>query len=699
MDWENPYWAGFTVIFCSLSSAGQSLGKAGLRLLGTCAAAVVTFLLMSVLPQLMWVFMLTISLYIFFCAYMSTGKFIPYFFRIAGYVSLLMCLKGGMDSQVTFDTTVLRIEQTGLGVMVMTMVNLLIWPELSSGKIVHIAEELFRSLQAQYRESYNAIVYNRVAKTQAKLHLEFRVKFAEFSTELAGSSIDTPEIFARRDRWVYLQNTLAKFFAELEVLRETANDLRGLRRVEGEEDPETIKAVLKHIEEVDRVLNERFAYLFRRCVEDIPPPEFPDIVVEVDTVEFERYPVGEKALIAMIKQRLNKLCRLSANIVECMANRKETYFIDTSISRRLKLPVIDRERLIPAIRVIMTLWIAFIASLYLPLPGEINFVILATNFSMAFLTSPKIPVKTLIKPFCYAIVIASVLYIFVLPYMTRFLSLGALIFGFAFLVSYYFGKSGDQINKTFALGITLAVLSISNPQQHDLMQLLTMSMMFAFIVMFLMFMAFLPESMHPGNVSYSLLRRFWRNACSSSQDLFVPLKSGIISRWLSDASNFYVENIPEKLGEWLPAIDLKKFPELRGEDLEDIGDSVRTISIHLHKIVLLRELIDSSKLMALLSEEYYAYAAGLSSEFAVLAKKQAYCADNEYNRLYTLRKDLNAQIEKKLCRYGRENTVNHVEVERIYRLLGHHNTIVSALRRYLRIVEASNIKVLSEFRL
>jgi uncharacterized membrane protein YccC len=35
MGWDKPYWAGFAVAMISLSTAGQSLNKGVLRLLGT----------------------------------------------------------------------------------------------------------------------------------------------------------------------------------------------------------------------------------------------------------------------------------------------------------------------------------------------------------------------------------------------------------------------------------------------------------------------------------------------------------------------------------------------------------------------------------------------------------------------------------------------------------------------------------------
>ena len=38
MDWDKPYWAGFAVAFCSLSTIGQSFNKAAMRMFGTLVA-------------------------------------------------------------------------------------------------------------------------------------------------------------------------------------------------------------------------------------------------------------------------------------------------------------------------------------------------------------------------------------------------------------------------------------------------------------------------------------------------------------------------------------------------------------------------------------------------------------------------------------------------------------------------------------
>ena len=51
MDWDRPYWAAFAVAFISLPTAGQSLHKGALRMLGTLVAGVAALTLIALFPQ------------------------------------------------------------------------------------------------------------------------------------------------------------------------------------------------------------------------------------------------------------------------------------------------------------------------------------------------------------------------------------------------------------------------------------------------------------------------------------------------------------------------------------------------------------------------------------------------------------------------------------------------------------------------
>jgi uncharacterized membrane protein YccC len=54
MALENPYWAAFAVAMVSLDTAGQSLNKASLRMMGTLLAVVVALTLVALCAQQRW---------------------------------------------------------------------------------------------------------------------------------------------------------------------------------------------------------------------------------------------------------------------------------------------------------------------------------------------------------------------------------------------------------------------------------------------------------------------------------------------------------------------------------------------------------------------------------------------------------------------------------------------------------------------
>jgi uncharacterized membrane protein YccC len=79
MDWEKPYWAGFAVAMISLSTAGQSLNKGAMRMLGTLVAATAVLTFIALFAQDRWWFIGILSVYLGFCGYMFTGKKRTYF--------------------------------------------------------------------------------------------------------------------------------------------------------------------------------------------------------------------------------------------------------------------------------------------------------------------------------------------------------------------------------------------------------------------------------------------------------------------------------------------------------------------------------------------------------------------------------------------------------------------------------------------
>ena len=152
MDWEKPYWAGFAVAMISLATAGQSLNKAALRMAGTLATTVVALIFIALFAQDRWLFMLFLSAYIGFCTYMMGGAKHPYFWHVCGFVCAVICMDAGPNSIKAFEIAILRAQETGLGILVYSLVSIFIWPitsradfEAAAGKLLATQKQLFRS--------------------------------------------------------------------------------------------------------------------------------------------------------------------------------------------------------------------------------------------------------------------------------------------------------------------------------------------------------------------------------------------------------------------------------------------------------------------------------------------------------------------------------------------------------------------------
>ena len=152
MDWEKPYWAGFAVAFISLATTGQSLNKGALRMLGTLVTTIVALTFIALFAQDRWLFMLFLSAYVGFCTYMMGGAKNKYFWHVCGFVCAIICMSAGPNSTRAFETAVLRVQETGLGILVYSLISIFIWPvtsradfEAAAGKLLSTQKQLLRS--------------------------------------------------------------------------------------------------------------------------------------------------------------------------------------------------------------------------------------------------------------------------------------------------------------------------------------------------------------------------------------------------------------------------------------------------------------------------------------------------------------------------------------------------------------------------
>jgi uncharacterized membrane protein YccC len=136
-----PHWAVIAVAMVSLPTAGQSLNKGVLRLLGTIIGAAAALLFLALFPQERWAFMACVSVYVGACTYLMTGRKRQYFWQVSGFVCLIVAVAGA-GSEAPFTQAAVRVLETGLGIVVYTLVSIFLWPQTSASALQGVSREL-----------------------------------------------------------------------------------------------------------------------------------------------------------------------------------------------------------------------------------------------------------------------------------------------------------------------------------------------------------------------------------------------------------------------------------------------------------------------------------------------------------------------------------------------------------------------------
>ena len=169
MDWDRPYWAGYAVAFVSLATIGQSINKAALRMFGTLVAMVVALTLIALFAQERWLFILVLSAYAGFCCYMISGGKHDYFWQVAAFVTVVICMDAGPDPINAFNTATLRAQETGLGILVYSLVAIFLWPSNSRADFNAATIKLASTQHQFYRATLALLQGNGDASDVASL--------------------------------------------------------------------------------------------------------------------------------------------------------------------------------------------------------------------------------------------------------------------------------------------------------------------------------------------------------------------------------------------------------------------------------------------------------------------------------------------------------------------------------------------------
>jgi len=678
MDWDKPYWAGFAVAFVSLASIGQSMNKAAFRMFGTLVAVVVSLIFIALFAQERWAFILFLSIYAGFCAYMMSGSKRAYFWQVCGFVVVIICMDAGPDPVNAFDTAILRAQETGLGILVYSLIAIFLWPSKSTAPFNTAVTDL-AATQHQFYQACLGLASGQgsAQETQRLSAQEAQVKI-RFDQLLDAAETDSSEVRELRRPWRRYQQQATELMHTLEHWRESFAEAQTL----------DLQRLLPDLEAFGTELGRRLAQIGNMLAGAAPEqvPQLMDLSLDKDAVRSLSH--FQQAALVVTRSRMLHLERLTRSLFEAVSELKGFGTASASAEAprapaAVFLP--DLDRLANVVRYTAILWLTWLALIYVnDLPGGSGLVGFAGALGIVIANMPQLSVSKLFVPATTSVLFAAVLYIFIMPKLSSFIGLGLMIFAATFAICYLFAEPRQMLGRALGLAMFVVIASISNEQSYNFLSVANTAMMFPLIFLLFAITAYIPFSPRPERAFLRLLGRYFRSSeyLMSTMRWDPPHAATRLERWKKAFHAREVATLPAKLGTWTPHLDNWVLSDTSPEQVQALVTSLQSLTYRLQQLFEERGNPQAQFLLQQLLEDFRAWRIGIQTSFQRLAEGPA-VGERETlrTRLDGILDKLEARIKDVLDK-APEAQYNDQDAENFYRLLGAYRGVSEALVDY-----------------
>ncbi len=220
LDLERPYWAMLTVYIVAQPLSGMVRSKSLYRVIGTITGAAMSVVLLPALVDTPVLLTLAVAGWISLCLYASLLDGTPrsYAFILAGYTTALIAFPSVDAPGDIFLTALARVEEITLGIVCMTVVSELVFPE-RVGPMLHVRTDAWfadlgawaRSLLGERRPGQNSV--------------QLISRLAELETLRFHAIYEDPALQATTDAFGALQRRMQMLLTALSGIQDRLRDL------------------------------------------------------------------------------------------------------------------------------------------------------------------------------------------------------------------------------------------------------------------------------------------------------------------------------------------------------------------------------------------------------------------------------------------------------------------------------------------
>jgi hypothetical protein len=661
---------------------------------GTLVATVVALTVIGMFPQDRWLFMLILSGWVGFCTYMMGGAKYQYFWNLSGFATIVICVSAGMDSANAFRIAILRSQETGLGILVYSLVAILLWPTRSRRDFDSAAVKLAETQRQLYQASLKQMGNKDKTDTTQELRTQLLQAQTRFGQLLEAAETDSYEVWEMRQLWQKFQQLSTDFAGTMAGWHGNFIELQML----------DARSLMPNLAAIGKELESRFGQI-ESMLQGQPPEHRPNpIDLTLDKTGIHALSHFHRAALAVTRTRLLHLEALSRSLFE-------TVYDIQGFDQKAKVPVakpqpsggfvFDPDRLTGAFHVMTILWLAYLAVIYVPdIPGGGALVSMAGVFGMILAGTPQLPVSKMFMPVASSVLYGAVIHIFVMPQLSSFYELGLLIFVTIFGICYLFAAPQQALSKVFGMALFIKVASINNQQTYSFLGTTTTAMLFMIIFLLLAIIVNIPFSARPEKVFLRLLSRYFQSCGYLIHNMHrdTQKQKTRFDRWQKNYHLYQLASLPKKLGVWARFIDTGVLPGTAPPQIQAVLTGLQAFSYRMQELLAARGRTQLPFMLQDLQQDVRVWRdrvedilQRLTDEFDA-GKKETLGA-----RLTEIIDPLEQRIEETLDK-GAENQLSNQDNENFYQLLGAYRGVSDALVDYAGSAHAINWNVWREER-
>jgi uncharacterized membrane protein YccC len=695
MDWDRPYWAGFAVALVSLSTVGRSLNKGVLRMLGTLVALVTSLFFIALFAQDRWYFMMALSSWVGFCAYRMMVSRYSYFWFLAGFASVVISVDGGINPVNAFHTAILRAEETALGLLVYTLVTTLLWPtsnrhgfEVATRALVQVQYRRFSAYRqgGVYHGSEQVSSDQTSEQAMQDLASEHDQRLAEFDDNLQAALTDSVEVGELREPWHRFQQYSV-------ALHEVLDQWYGGRKELGELD---MNMLLPALDVAVAEIEQRFVEIDRLLAGEAFQHRPQAIDFSTDQTRVDELSHFHKAVFVSALSSLQRLDRLTHDQLNTL--------LDIHAPDEVQLPspqssviqpapadgpwTLDPDAIIAVVRVMLVLWLSYVLWIYYRLPSDTGLLAMAGSMGLIFATTPRISPLILLLPMLSAVTFGGLLLVFVMPKLSDFIDLGAMIFLATFAISYLLSRPQQGMTRANVFVLFLMIIGVANQQQYDFLTVVNTALMFLILVALLLLFSRIPFSLQPDKAFLRMLGRFFR----SSEYLMASMRwdptvtPTRLDNWKRAFHAREVATLPKKLAGWALVVDTRALPGTTTAQVQMLASRLQGLAYRMQELMTARDRPQGDLLIGELLEDVRSWRLKVQAVLQQFSKNPAAIPGAVLRERLMLRMDqLEGRIEETLNKVGGE--FDERDNENFYRLIGAYRGFSEALLEYAGTAE------------